>query len=84
MRAAADVDDALARAAGSNYDAGNTAAGVRAGGSSSLKSASKTFFQQKDAETEIKGIQFTKARAGACVTLTRSAKQEASALVPPR
>jgi hypothetical protein len=64
MRAAADVNDALARAAGANYDAGNTAAGVRAGGSSSLKSASKQFFQQKDAETEIKGIQFTKARAG--------------------
>jgi hypothetical protein len=56
------VDAALARAGGANYDAGNTAAGVKAGGSSSIKSASKQFFQKKDAETEVKGIQFEKAR----------------------
>lgn len=57
---AADVDDALARAGGANYDLGNTRAGVQGGHSGALKSASKQFFMLKDAETQIKGIQFEK------------------------
>ena len=62
-RAPADIDAELARAGGANYDAGNTAAGVKAGHAGELKHASKAFFQQKDAETQIKNIQFEKARA---------------------
>ena len=57
---AADVDDALTRAAGANYDLGNTRTGVKAGATASIKSASKQFFQQKDKETEIKAVQFEK------------------------
>jgi hypothetical protein len=59
-RHAADVDDALTRAAGANYDLGNTRTGVKAGATASIKSASKQFFQQKDKETEIKAVQFEK------------------------
>ena len=58
----ADVDAALRAAGGADYDAGNAAAGVVAGASGSIKSSSKAFFQQKDAETQIKGIQFEKVR----------------------
>jgi len=60
------VDDALTRAAGANYDLGNTRAGVKAGATASIKSASKQFFQQKDKETEIKAVQFEKVRRLAC------------------
>ena len=59
------MDDALTRAAGANYDLGNTRTGVKAGATASIKSASKQFFQQKDKETEIKGVQFEKVRAPA-------------------
>ena len=63
---AADVDDALTRAAGANYDLGNTRTGVKAGATASIKSASKQFFQQKDKETEIKVVQFEKVRPPPC------------------
>ena len=56
----ADVDAALRRAGGADYDAGNAAAGVQAGQTSSIKSSSKAFFQAKDAQTEIKQVSFTK------------------------
>ena len=56
------MDDALARAGGANYDLGNANAGVRAGHAGALKSASKEFFKLKDAETQIKAIQFEKVR----------------------
>ena len=59
-RCTADVDAALRKAGGADYDAGNEAAGVRAGSTSAIKSQSRAFFQQKDKETEIKGIQFEK------------------------
>ena len=57
---ASDVDTALRRAGGADYDAGNAAAGVKAGHSSSVKSSSKAFFLQKDKETEIKAAVFEK------------------------
>lgn len=56
----ADVDAALRRAGGANYDQGNTNAGVKAGNSSGLKQASAAFFRQKDAETTIKVEAFEK------------------------
>ena len=56
----AEMDAALKRAGGANYDLGNTRSGVQAGASASVKSASKLFFQQKDSETTIKGPQFEK------------------------
>ena len=55
------MDAALRAAGGADYDAGNAAAGVHAGGTAGIKSASAAFFKQKDAETQLKGIQFDKA-----------------------
>ena len=55
------MDAALRAAGGADYDAGNAAAGVHAGGTATIKSASAAFFKQKDAETQLKGIQFDKA-----------------------
>ena len=65
----ADLDAALRKAGGADYDAGNAAAGVRAGATSSIKSSSKSFFEQKDRETEVRKIQFEKVRALASLSL---------------
>lgn len=56
----ADIMDLITKAGGANYDLGNIRSGVQAGGTGSIKSASKDFFQKKDAETEIKSVVFEK------------------------
>jgi len=66
----ADLDAALRKAGGADYDAGNAAAGVTAGATSAIKSHSKSFFEQKDKETEIGKIQFEKARSAGATALT--------------
>lgn len=55
-----DIKEALVQAGGANYDLGNSRSGVQAGATGAIKNASKIFFQQKDAETEVKGVTFTK------------------------
>ena len=81
-----EIDDALKKAGGANYDLGNTRTGVQAGSSQALKSSvskvflgnfphstrsmlaltvvcgfqSAKFFQQKEQETQIKGIVYQK------------------------
>lgn len=60
-----DIMAALVKAGGANYDLGNIRSGVQAGATASIKTSSKAFFQQKDAETEVKDITFAKTiRAG--------------------
>eukprot|EP00475_Leptophrys_vorax_P045699 TRINITY_DN9579_c0_g1_i1.p1 TRINITY_DN9579_c0_g1~~TRINITY_DN9579_c0_g1_i1.p1 ORF type:complete len:224 (+),score=24.22 TRINITY_DN9579_c0_g1_i1:439-1110(+) len=55
-----EIDDMLKKAGGANYDLGNQRMGVQAGNSDSYKMASKKFFQQKEAEGEIKNIVYNK------------------------
>ncbi|GJP51777.1 hypothetical protein CLOM_g10919 [Closterium sp. NIES-68] len=55
-----DIDDSLKRAGGANYDMGNIRMGVQAGNSDSYKSASKKFFEKKEAETNITSIVYNK------------------------
>ncbi|CAI7867848.1 unnamed protein product [Closterium sp. NIES-53] len=55
-----DIDDTLKMAGGANYDMGNIRMGVQAGNSDSYKSLSKKFFQEKEAETNIKNIVYNK------------------------
>mmetsp|Transcript_3615 Transcript_3615/g.7063 ORF Transcript_3615/g.7063 Transcript_3615/m.7063 type:complete len:274 (-) Transcript_3615:190-1011(-) len=62
LEAALDAD--LKKAAGANYDMGNINSGVKAGGTSGIKNASKEFFMQKDKETEIKGAVYEKHTSG--------------------
>ena len=52
------IKEALVKAGGANYDLGNIRSGVQAGGTGAIKNASKSFFQQKDAETEVKNVVF--------------------------
>uniref|UniRef100_A0A7S0MP50 ADF-H domain-containing protein n=1 Tax=Pyramimonas obovata TaxID=1411642 RepID=A0A7S0MP50_9CHLO len=56
----AELDTMLKKAGGANYDMGNINAGVKAGDSAAIKNASKSFFMQKDKETEIKSVVFEK------------------------
>ena len=55
-----DIKNALVQAGGANYDLGNIRSGVQAGATGAIKNASKSFFQQKDAETEVKNVVFAK------------------------
>ena len=57
---AEEIDKDLKKAGGANYDLGNSRSGVQAGGSASYKATSKAFFEQKDKETEVKGVVFDK------------------------
>ena len=57
---AEEIDKDLEKAGGANYDLGNSRSGVQAGGSASYKATSKAFFEQKDKETEVKGMVFDK------------------------
>ena len=57
---AEEIGKDLKKAGGANYDLGNSRSGVQAGGSASYKATSKAFFEQKDKETEVKGVVFDK------------------------
>ena len=59
-----DIESAVTKAGGANYDLGNIRSGVSAGGTASIKQQSKQFFAAKDAETEIKGVTFGRVREG--------------------
>jgi hypothetical protein len=57
-----DIQNAIVKAGGANYDLGNIRSGVSAGAAASIKAHSKEFFAAKD-ETERKGVRRLRSRA---------------------